>query len=353
MQISLSPEKVIKVTQPLSQRGGTSCTIERIVPLADAVEGDLSFLREKKFSDDLTSTGASIVFVPEDCPVEPGENQLFLYFENPSVGLARLCSMLQKMLRPRPVPGVHPTAVIAQGCRIPESVTVGPYCIIEDGCTIGEDSVLEAHVFIGRNSSLGEGCRLMPQVTVMDGTRLGDRVALHSGVVIGSDGFGYDSDGSGHSKIPQIGGVVIGDDVEIGAGTTIDRARFSDTVIGEGTKIDNLVQVGHNVRIGRHCILCAQVGIAGSTVLGDFVILGGQVGIAGHLTLGSGVQAGAQSGIGRNLEPKSYVFGSPAVPYMLRQKIIVLQKRLPDLFRRVDKIEADLEKAFEKGSESE
>jgi UDP-3-O-[3-hydroxymyristoyl] glucosamine N-acyltransferase len=212
---------------------------------------------------------------------------------------------------------------------------------------MGENSILEARAYLGRGSSIGADCRLMPGAIVMDGCGLGKRVIVHAGAVIGADGFGYDSDASGHAKIPQVGGVSVGDDVEIGAGTTVDRARFSQTIIGEGTKIDNLVQIGHNVRIGRHCLICAQVGIAGSTTLEDFVVLGGQVGVAGHLRLGAGSQAGAQSGIGRSLEPRSTVFGSPAVPYLLRQKISILQQRLPDLFRRVDKIEAGLEKAFE------
>lgn len=351
MEISLSPEQIIEITQPLERSGRTDREIRNIAPLGDAREGELTFLHEKKYRNDLEVTEASVVLVPRDCGAEPAANQLFLFFDNPSVALTRLCSHLESRLRPRPAPGVHPTAVVADGSRLPASATVGPFCVIEDGAVIGENSILEAQVFIGRGSSLGADCRLMPKVTVMDGCRLGDRVTLQAGVVVGSDGFGYTSDAAGHSKIPQVGGVVIGDDVEIGAGSTVDRARFSQTVIGEGTKIDNLVQVGHNVKIGRHCILCAQVGIAGSTTLGDFVIMGGQVGVAGHLKLGSGSQVGAQSGIGKSLEPKSYVYGSPAIPYMLRQKIIVLEQRLPDLFRRVDKIERGLEKAFEKGAE--
>lgn len=341
------------MVRPVSRRGGTDREIRKIASLGDARDGDLSFLNEKKYRKDLATTRASIVLVPGDCAEEPGDNQLFLLCENPSVALTRLCSYLEKSLRPRPEPGVHPSAVIGRGCGIPESATVGPLTVMEDGSSIGENTILEARVYLGRGASVGADGRLMPGVTVMDGCRLGDRVTLHAGVVIGSDGFGYDSDAGGHSKIPQIGNVVLGDDVEIGAGSTVDRARFEETVVGEGTKIDNLVQIGHNVRIGRHCILCAQVGIAGSTVLKDFVILGGQVGVGGHLTLGAGVQAGGKSGIAQDLPPKSYVHGNPAVPVMLRHKISVLEQRLPELFRRVEKIETDLEKAFEKGSESE
>ncbi len=352
MEISLSAEQIIETTRPSDQRGETDREITGIAPLGEAHEGELSFLQEKKFLPDLDRSRASIVLVPRDCAAAPRENQLFLYFDNPSSALSRLCAHLERRLRPRPVPGVHPTAVIGDGCRLPDSVSVGPHCVIEDGVSLGENTILEARVFLGPGVVLGADCHLRPGVVVMDGCRLGDRVTLHPGVVLGGDGFGYVSDATGHAKIPQVGGVLIEDDVEIGAGSTVDRARFSMTVIGEGTKIDNLVQVGHNVRIGRHCILCAQVGIAGSTVLGDFVILGGQVGVAGHLTIGSGARVGAQSGIGRDVEPKSSLFGSPAVSLLLRQKIVLLQQRLPDLFRRVDRIEADLEKAFEKAKGS-
>ena len=353
MQISLSAEQIVKTTRPTDRRGNTDREIEGISALAEAREGELSFLQEKKYLQDLAESRASIILVPDGCPAEPAENQLFLYFENPSAALSRLCSHIERRLRPRPVPGVHPTAVIGANCRLPDSVTVGPHCVIADNVSLGENTVLDARVYLGQGTVLGDDCRLLPGVVVMDGCRLGHRITLHPGVVVGADGFGYVSDVSGHAKIPQVGGVLIEDDVEIGAGSTVDRARFSMTVIGEGTKIDNLVQVGHNVRIGRHCILCALVGIAGSTVLGDFVVLGGQVGVAGHLKIGSGAKVGAQSGIGRSVEPNSSHFGTPAVPLLLRQKIILLQKRLPDLFRRVDRIEAELEKAFDKGKATE
>ncbi len=347
MEISFSPERIIETTAPVNTRGSTDRTVRRIAPLEEALAGDLSFLRDGKRIDDLANCSASVLLVPADCPVEPGLNQLFLYCEDPSVALTRLCSVIERDVRPRPEPGIHPSAVIGRGCRVPDSVAVGPHCVIGDRVSLGENTVLEARVCLGPGVVLGDDCRLLPGVVVMDGCRLGDRVTLHPGVVVGADGFGYESGPEGHAKIPQVGGVVVGDDVEIGAGSTVDRARFSDTVIGEGTKIDNLVQIGHNVRVGRHCILCAQVGIAGSTELEDFVVLGGQVGVAGHIRLGRGAQAGAQSGISRNIQAGNTVFGSPALPLLLRQKIFVLQQRLPDLFRRVDKIEADLEKAFE------
>ena len=172
---------------------------------------------------------------------------------------------------------------------------------------------------------------------------------LHANVVVGSDGFGYELVNGRHEKVPQIGEVVIEDDVEIGAGSTIDRARFGRTVIGEGTKIDNLVQVGHNVVIGRHCILCAQVGISGSVTIEDYVVLAGQVGVGGHITIGRGVKAGGKAAISANVPADTYVNGNPAIPYMLERRIAVLKQRLPELFHRVDELEAQVKKLAETG----
>ena len=186
---------------------------------------------------------------------------------------------------------------------------------------------------------IGGGCFLMPGAIVATTCVLGERVRLQPGVVVGADGFGYEFIQGRHQKVPQVGNVVIGDDVEIGANTTLDRARFSRTVVGEGTKIDNLVQIAHNVVIGRHCILCSQVGISGSTTLEDYVILGGQAGLGGHITLGKGSKVGGQAGLTSNLEPGSYVNGTPAIPYMLERRLAVLQQRLPELFKRVEQLE--------------
>jgi UDP-3-O-[3-hydroxymyristoyl] glucosamine N-acyltransferase len=170
-------------------------------------------------------------------------------------------------------------------------------------------------------------------------------VRLHPGVVVGSDGFGYEFAGGRHEKVPQIGTVLVENDVEIGANSTIDRARFSRTVIGEGSKIDNLVQIGHNVIIGKHCLICAQVGISGSTTLQDYVVLGGQVGVAGHITVGKGVKAGGQAGIHASVKPGSFINGTPAIPYMIERRLVVLHQRLPEIFKRVDALEEQLEKS--------
>jgi UDP-3-O-[3-hydroxymyristoyl] glucosamine N-acyltransferase len=229
--------------------------------------------------------------------------------------------------------------VVAASAQVDPTAHIGPLCVVEDGVTVGPGSVLQASVFVGHGAVIGEGCWVMPGCMIGSYCSLGNRVRLQPGVVIGSDGFGYEFVQGRHVKIPQIGTVVIGDDVEIGANSTLDRARFSRTVVGEGTKIDNMVQIAHNVVIGKHCILCAQVGISGSTTLEDYVILGGQAGVGGHITIGKGSKAGGQTGIAYDVPAGSYLNGTPAIPYMLERRLQVLHQRLPDLFKRVEALE--------------
>jgi UDP-3-O-[3-hydroxymyristoyl] glucosamine N-acyltransferase len=312
--------------------------------LSTARRGDLSFLGNPKYKPEVAATEATVVLLPVGFEGEPKPGQLFLLVENPSVALAKLCTRVEKLLWPEPVPGVHPTAVIASDVVIPASSTVGPLCVIESGVVVGERVHLQARVFLGRGARVGDDCWLMPGVTVTAECVLNKRIRLHAGVVVGSDGFGYEFLKGRHEKVPQLGRVVIEDDVEIGANSTLDRARFSQTVIGEGTKIDNLVQIAHNVVIGKHCLICAQAGISGSTTLEDYVIVGGQAGLAGHLTVGKGSKIDGQTGVNSDLDPGSFVKGSPYLPYNLEQRINVLRKRLPELFRRVDEIESRLEK---------
>jgi UDP-3-O-[3-hydroxymyristoyl] glucosamine N-acyltransferase len=312
--------------------------------LAEAAEGDISFLANSKYRQEVAATRASIVLVPPDFAGEPRPNQAFLTVDNPSVALARICSRIEQALWPKPAPGIHPTAWIAPGAVVAASATVGPLCVVEAGARVGERSHVQAQVFVGRGAAIGDDCWLMPGVVVAAECVLKNRVRLQPGVIVGSDGFGYEFLEGRMEKLPQVGTVEIGDDVEIGANSTLDRARFSRTTIGEGTKIDNLVQVAHNVVIGRHCTLCAQVGISGSTILEDYVILGGQVGLAGHIRLGRGAKVGAQSGVGRDVPPGTSVFGSPSIPLMIEQRIAVLRPRLPELFKRVSAIEERLDR---------
>ncbi len=348
MRVAYTPGDIVGLVAPLRTAGATTESIRDIASLGSARAGDLSFLGNPKYKPEVPGTAASLVLLPADYAGEPKPGQMFVFVDNPSVALARICARIEQSLWPRPAPGVHPSAVVAPTARIAASAHVGPLCVVEEGAAVGEGAVLQAMDFVGRNARVGDQCWLMPQVTLGADCELGRRVRLHSGVVLGSDGFGYEFVGGRHEKVPQIGSVVVGDDVEIGANSAVDRARFGRTIIGEGTKIDNLVQIAHNVVIGKHCILCALVGVSGSVTMEDYVVLAGQAGIAGHITLGKGAKVGGRAGVTSGVPAGAYVNGNPAIPYLLERRIAVLQQKLPDLFRRVDALEQKGEKASSK-----
>jgi UDP-3-O-[3-hydroxymyristoyl] glucosamine N-acyltransferase len=304
--------------------------------VADAGEGDVTFFGNAKYLPQLKASKATAALVPQD--FADSIPALAIRVENPSLAFARL---LEKFA-PAPIrfaAGVHPTAVLGQGVVLGENVSIQPYVVIEDGAEIGADTVIGAHGYIGHHARIGDGCHLAPRVTVGARSIIGHRVILHSGVVVGSDGFGYEFSGGKHVKIPQTGIVQIDDDVEIGANATIDRARFGRTWIQQGTKIDNLVQIAHNVVIGKHCILCAQVGVSGSTRLGNYVTLAGQVGTVGHIEIGDQVIVGAQSGVSKNVPPKEVWFGYPARPMREAKEQLARIARLPKLAERLKRLE--------------
>src|SRR5258708_28191613 len=342
MKLDFTSDEILAIAQPKEVRGTTRETVRGIASLNKAVPGDLSFLGNAKYKPEVVKTRGSVVLLPADFIGEPAGGQMFLLVPNPSVAFARLCSRFEQRLWPKPVAGIHPSAVIAASAQVSPSATVAPLCVIEDGARIGDRVRLQAQVFVGRNAIIGDDCWLMPGSTVSTECSLGHRVRLHAGVIIGSDGFGYEFTAGRHEKVPQVGNVVIEDDVEIGANSTLDRARFSSTVIGEGTKIDNLVQIAHNVTIGKHCLICAQAGISGSATVEDYVIVGGQAGLAGHLTVGKGSKIDGQSGINSDVPPGTSMKGTPALPYGLEQRGNVLRKPIPDLFKRVDALEERL-----------
>jgi UDP-3-O-[3-hydroxymyristoyl] glucosamine N-acyltransferase len=339
MKVSFTQGEIAAIVEPARTEGLTNEVIRGIASLGSAEPGDISFLGNPKYKTLVARTRATIVLLPLDYSGAPGSGQVYLFVANPSASLARLCSRLEQELWPKPSPGIHPSAVIAADARVAATATVGPLCVVESGARIGERAHLQSGVFVGHGTQVGDDSWLMPGVVVQAECTIGKRVRLHPGVIIGSDGFGYEFVEGRHAKVPQVGTVVIGDDVEIGANTTVDRSRFERTSVGEGTKIDNLVQVGHNVVIGKHCMICALVGIAGSVTLGDYVVVGGQCGLAGHLTVGSGAMIAAKSGVKDDIPPKTSVWGSPSLPLLLEQKIIILRNRLPDLFKRVDALE--------------
>lgn len=345
MQVSFSAAEIAAIVQPKTTRGSTRAAIRGLAALSDAAAGDVSFLGNAKYKPEVAATRASVVLLPPDYAGEPQPDQQFLLVENPSVALAKICARIEQTLWPKPTAGIHPSAVIDATARVASTATVGPQCVVEAGAVIGDRVHLQAQVFVGRNSAIGEETWIMPGVVLAAETVVGRRVRLQPGVVIGSDGFGYEFVNGRHEKVPQVGQVVIGDDVEIGANSTIDRARFSRTSIGEGTKIDNLVQIAHNVVIGRHCMICAQVGISGSATLQDYVVLGGQVGVAGHLTITKGTKVGAQSGVNGDTEPGTFLNGTPAIAYNLERRLVVLYRKLPELFKRVDALETQIRDA--------
>jgi UDP-3-O-[3-hydroxymyristoyl] glucosamine N-acyltransferase len=242
----------------------------------------------------------------------------------------------------QPEPGVHPTAVVAGDADLGPDVSIGPHCVLEPGVRVGEGTVIAGHCYLGRGVEIGAGGRLYPMVAVRESVRIGERVIIHCGAVVGSDGFGYVQDNKTWRKIPQVGTVDIGDDVEIGANVTIDRARFGKTVIGDGVKIDNLVQVAHNVKIGAHTAIAGMTAIAGSVEIGRHCRIGGLAGIAGHLTLGDNVIVAGKAGVTKDVPSGSFVSGFPAMPHRKATKMHAHTMRLPQLKERVETLERRL-----------
>lgn len=313
-----------------------SISITGAAALSEAGPGDVSFFSNPKYLPQVRKTRAAAVFVPNDfddeCPAA------LIRVENPSLAF----DTLLRKLAPEPVkyaPGIHPTAVLGKNVQAGLDVSIQPYAVIEDDVTIGNNTVIGAHCFIGQATTIGNDCCLYPRVTIRERTRMGSRVILHSGAVVGSDGFGYEFKDGRQVKIPQTGIVQIDDEVEIGANVTIDRARFGRTWIQEGVKIDNLVQIAHNVVIGRHSVLVAQAGVSGSSKLGNYVTLAGQVGIVGHVEIGDRAVIAAQSGVSKNVPPGQVWFGTPAVPIQEAKERIAQVARLSKLIKRVKSLE--------------
>ncbi|GAB1410818.1 UDP-3-O-(3-hydroxymyristoyl)glucosamine N-acyltransferase [Desulfovibrionales bacterium] len=305
--------------------------------LASATSSEISFLANPKYMDQVATTHAGAVLITEK---DAHLTSNALISAQPYVDFARcvqLFSTPQGSLTGQshqvwihPDASVHPDAVIY------------PFVTVERGATIGARTRIFSGVYVGENCQIGEDCCIYPNCSLMAETKIGARVLLHPGVVLGSDGFGFALSASGIVKFPQIGHVVLEDDVEVGANTTIDRAALGQTVVGRGTKIDNLVQLGHNVQVGQNCMIVAQVGIAGSSVLGDQVILAGQAGIAGHLHLGDGCRIGAQAGVGQDVPAGKDYSGTPAMPHSTFLRTSMIMPKLPDLKRRLNRLEKEM-----------
>lgn len=313
--------------------------ISGISALETATEWDLSFAESELALKRAEDSRAGCIFVPNGVTVA---GRTTIAVKNPRLALIRAAEALHPSRIVQP--GIHPTAVIATDAILGPGVSVGPHVVIESGVSVGAESSLGAGAFLGEGVILGSHCVLHPRVNIYPGVQVGNRVTLHSGVVLGSDGFGYVFAEGRHQKFPQLGGLIIEDDVEIGANTTIDRGSLGTTRIGEGSKIDNLVQVAHNVRIGRHVILASQVGISGSTEVGDYVVMGGQVGIGDHVRIEDGCVIGGQAGIlpGKVLREGSVVWGTPARPLDEFKRLSAHFSRLPALAQKVKELSAKL-----------
>ena len=313
---------------------GEDREIKGVGEIHSAGEGEITFLTNPKYKKFLKDTKASAVLVGS--PVE-GLSIPQLVCEEPYVAFAKLLDLFNP--EELPPPGISSKAFVSPSVAIGEGCYVGPGAYVGSGTVLGKRVIIYPGVYIGKNCRIGDGTVIFPNAVLYDGVKVGRAVRIHSGAVIGSDGFGYAFSKKEKKiyKVPQTGGVVIEDLVEIGANTTVDRGTIGDTVIGEGTKVDNLVQIGHNVKIGKYCFIVSQVGISGSTKVGDFVTLAGKVGVAGHVEICSGVTVAAKSGVTKSLkEPGTYA-GFPARPYREWRKVQALIDRLPEIYGKIKK----------------
>jgi len=299
--------------------------------------GDLTFAENEAYFQKAIQSAASAVLVPAEVP---DADKVLIRVSNARVAFAQVLPLFYPA--PPFVAGRHPTALVAPSAQVDPSAHVGPYCVVGERVRIGARSVLEGAAHVAADCVLGEEVHLLPNVTLYSRSQLGNRVRVHSGSVIGADGFGYVFHEGKHLKIPQVGNAVIEDDVEIGANVTIDRGALGSTTIGRGSKIDNLVQIGHNVVVGEHCVLVAQVGVSGSSRLGNFVTLAGQVGLAGHLQIGDRATVGAKSGVMHNIPGGEMWLGIPAQEARQTKRQIIALQRLPELIRRVSQLEKRL-----------
>ena len=324
-------------------RGDGGRRITGAAPLEKAGPSDLAFLADPALAAAAAASKAGCLLAPS------GSEELLKDFggalvctKNPKYAFMLALRLVEKAARPLPEPGVHPTASVSPKAAVGAGAHIGPCAVVEEGASIGADAVIGAQSYVGRNAKIGARARLYPGVKVLDACEVGIEAILHAGAVIGADGYGYISPRETHEKIPQLGKVIIGDQVEIGANTTIDRAALEATVIGGGTKIDNLVHIAHNVKIGMNCLIIAQAGIAGSTVIGNGAIIAGQAGVSDHLTIGDNTVVMAKTGVMSDLGPNQIVFGHTARPRLQAMKIEVLLGKLPEMHKAISKIKKHL-----------
>ena len=314
--------------------GDPNVQVSTLSPIESGFPGSLSFLANPKYNDFLAKTEASVVIVKDDLDKSSEVKTTLIRVSDPYSSFAILLQKYDEMNRPKA--GIHPSAIISDSAKIGQNVSIAAGSVIDDDVVVGDDCIIGANVVIEKKAKLGNGCHLHSGSRVLRDCVLGNNCRLHAGVTIGSDGFGFAPSDLDYSKIPQVGNVVLEDDVEIGSNSTIDRATMGSTIIRKGVKLDNLIQVAHNVEIGEHTVIAAQTGIAGSTKIGKRCMIGGQVGIIGHLTIGDNVKIAAQSGIGNNLPDGAIVQGSPAFEVGNYRRSYVSFRRLPETIKNIE-----------------
>jgi len=317
--------------------GDGDAILKNFAPADRARAGDLTFAENADFFARAERSAATAIIVEKHFM---SARKILIHVPNARIAFAKALALFfqeQKFTA-----GIHPTAIIAPGAQIDPTAHVGPHCVIGERVHLGARTVLQCGNFVGDDSRLGDDVNIFPNVTIYPRTKIGSRVRIHAGTVVGSDGYGYVLDNGVHRKVPQIGHVIIGDDVEIGANVTIDRAALGPTIIGKGTKIDNLVQIAHNVVIGEHCLLCGQVGIGGSSKLGNYVTVAGQCAIVEHAKIGDSATVSVQSCVFTDIADGEKVWGIPAQPDRDMKRQIIALKQLPELLKRVAELEKKL-----------
>ena len=321
--------------------GDAGHAVSAVAEVAAAGPDDVASFHNMKYAAEAAASKAGCLLVPPQAADAPCAAKTRVVVEDPQAAFAILLGLIAGAKRAKSASGISPKASVHAGAKLGAGVTVGDFAVVEDGAQIGDGTVLMPQTYVGADAKIGANCLIYPQVVVREECEVGSRVVIHSGTIIGADGFGFTTDKKTgrHTKIPQIGNVVIGDGCEIGANVTIDRATLGSTVVEPGVQIDNLVQIAHNVRLGRDSVVVSQVGIAGSTTVGRNVILAGQAGVAGHLTIGDGAVITAQTGVMSDVPPKAILFGSPGRPHRESFKLQALYGRLPELAERLKALE--------------
>ncbi len=324
--------------------GDPEIVISGVSGIKEAKKGDITFLANRRYMPLIEETQASAIIAPLDIEVA---SKPIIRTKDPSLAFAQVVSLLHPVWVRHPQ-GIHATAVIAKSAKLGRGVVLGPHVVIEDEAQIGDNTVIYAGCYIGHNVTIGRECLIYPNVSIRERVSIGDRVYIQSGTVIGSEGFGYTNVEGKLTLIPQVGTVVIEDDVEIGANVTIDRARFDKTFIGKGTKIDNLVQIAHNVIVGENSIIIAQAGISGSTHIGRGVTIAGQAGLVGHIDIGDGAILAAQAGVTKSVAPHTMVSGYPARPHSEAMRIYAAMTKLPELGRVISDLKKKIQELEER-----